>query len=510
MEGVSSPKSSDSSRSSINIKIDGIALGTEHLKRNELVAKLQNLVSSNSIVLLTSPAASGKSSLFKLYKAATENVKVVGISFLSEKTPFELLKAKGIDLEGENIKEELSQKNVVFFLDDAQKKYCEVSFWEALVKATGIWIPEKIKFIISATHSLSGGNQSPVEFQSLPRLTRMDFLLTDEEAYRFLELSQIGLPANIREHRILKDILVRDSGGLVGALRLAINSLKGAFHSYKNAPIQESLCLQYCLSLPFVENMARCFGSVHSYPSGEDFKRFLKNCLSDEKVPLKFLANQQDNDTYLSLKKSGILVGPPDANFGFSSQLAKRYYFRWIFPNRSETTPTTLRELIMNVIGNMSATILKNSTQCNDFPKEAVFQHLFMEGLASFTPPNCHICPELSKIFPETTNANTQQAIPGAIDFYLNSSLRWGIELLVNGGGIGEHINRFTPPDGKYTALAVSDFTVVDFRGNCTGQPTNIAKHSKRITVFFKKDDYSIANCIFGEESNVVQINLSN
>jgi hypothetical protein len=156
----------------------------------------------------------------------------------------------------------------------------------------------------------------------------MDFLLTDEEAYRFLEFSQIGLPANIRKHRILKDILVRDSGGLVGALRLAINSLKGAFHSYKNAPIQESLCLQYCLSLPFVENMARCFGSVHSYPSGEDFKRFLKNCLSDEKVPLKFLANQQDNDTYLSLKKSGILVGPPDANFGFSSQLAKRYYFR--------------------------------------------------------------------------------------------------------------------------------------------------------------------------------------
>ena len=91
-----------------------------------------------------------------------------------------------------------------------------------------------------------------------------------------------------------------------------------------------------------------------------------------------------------------------------------------------------------------------------------------------------------------------------------NSSLQWGIELLVNGDGIGEHIKRFTPPDGKYAALAVSDFTVVDFRGNSTGQPTNIAKHSKRVTVFFKKDDYSIANCIFGEESNVVQIYLSN
>ena len=124
--------------------------------------------------------------------------------------------------------------------------------------------------------------------------------------------------------------------------------------------------------------------------------------------------------------------------------------------------------------------------------------------------PDCCICPELSKIFPDTTNPNTQQAIPGAIDFYLNSSLRWGIELLVNGDGIGEHINRFTPPDGKYAALALSDFIVVDFRRNPTGQPTNISKHQKRVTVFFKKDDYSIANCIFGEELNVVQINLSN
>jgi hypothetical protein len=80
--------------------------------------------------------------------------------------------------------------------------------------------------------------------------------------------------------------------------------------------------------------------------------------------------------------------------------------------------------------------------------------------------PDCCVCPELSKIFPETTNPNTQQAIPGAIDFYLNSSLRWGIELLVNGVGIGEHISRFTPAEGKYVALAVSDFIVVDFRRN--------------------------------------------
>jgi hypothetical protein len=158
----------------------------------------------------------------------------------------------------------------------------------------------------------------------------------------------------------------------------------------------------------------------------------------------------------------------------------------------------------------MSSNLLKNSSVAGDFPKEAVFQHLFMEGLAAFTPPSCCICQELSKIFPATTNPNTQQTIPGEIDFYLNSSLRWGIELLVNGDGIGEHISRFTPPNGKYVALAVSDYTVVDIRRNSTGRPTNISRHSNRITVFFKNDDYSIANCIFGLDNAPVLISLSN
>jgi hypothetical protein len=230
----------------------------------------------------------------------------------------------------------------------------------------------------------------------------------------------------------------------------------------------------------------------------------------DEKQILNSLTNQQDNHSYSSLKKAGILVEFPDTTFGFSSQLAKRYYFKWIFPNRSLTAPSTLAEFIGNVVSSMSATILKNSTRPGDFPKEAVFQHLFMEGLASFTPPNCSICPELSKIFPATTNPNTQQTIPGEIDFYLNCSLRWGIELLVNGDGIGEHISRFTPPNGKYVALAVSDYTVVDIRRNSTGRLANISRHSNRITVFFKNDDYSIAQCILGLDNAPVVISLSN
>ena len=256
--------------------------------------------------------------------------------------------------------------------------------------------------------------------------------------------------------------------------------------------------------------MARCFGSAHSYPAGNDFKRFLKACFENKRIWCDSFTNLQDEDSYSSLKKAGILVELPDSSFGFSSPLAKRYYFKWIFPNRSQTAPSSLRELIRKVVSNMPSTVLKNSTLPGDFPKEAVFQHLFMEGLALHTPPHCSTCPELSKIFPHDTNLNSQQAIAGEIDFYLNGSLRWGIELLVNGDGIGEHLSRFSPPNGKYVSLAVNDYAIVDFRRNATGQPTDISKHPNRVSVFFKNGDYSVAQCLFGEDTVAIEISLAN
>jgi hypothetical protein len=490
-----------------NTKIDGLYLGNEHLKRSELVGKLQWLVSKKSIVLLNSPAGSGKSSLFTLFQAATRYVEVVYISLSDKRNPFAILSEAGIDLQGMKISDHLVNKSFVFFLDDAQNKYGDTYFWESFIKIAAIWMPGNIKFIISATHLLSGGKESPVEFVSLPRLSRTDFLLTDEEAYQLLELRASGLPVNIREHKILKDVLVKECGGLVGALRLSIDALEREFFAFKNDNVEEALCLEYFLSDKLVQNMARCFGNDHSRPTGNDFKTFLKGCFENQKIWRDGgFTNSQDDNSYFSLKKAGILVELPDSSFGFSSPLAKRYYFKWIFPNRSQTTPSSLRELIIKVVSNMSSTVLKKSTLPGDFPKEAVFQHLFMEGLALHTPPHCAICPELSKIFPSDLYRNNQQApIADEIDFYLNGSLRWGIELLVNGDGVGEHLGRFSPPNGKYVSLAVNDFAVVDFRRNATGQPT----HPHRVSVFFKNDDYSVAQCLFGEDTSPTKIILT-
>jgi hypothetical protein len=153
----------------------------------------------------------------------------------------------------------------------------------------------------------------------------------------------------------------------------------------------------------------------------------------------------------------------------------------------------------------MPATILKNSKRPGDFPKEAVFQHLFMEGLTSFTAPNCSICPELSKIFPATTYSNPQQVIAGEIDFFFNSSLGWGIEFLVNRDGIGEHITRFTPPmENTYHWPLMTSQMLISVEISLDKQT------SFQNTQLYEGNDYSIAQCIFGQGSTPVVISLAN
>ena len=117
-----------------------------------------------------------------------------------------------------------------------------------------------------------------------------------------------------------------------------------------------------------------------------------------------------------------------------------------------------------------------------------------------------HFFPELSRVFPDSPR-QLDQRIDGEIDFYLNGSLRWGIELLVNGDRISEHIARFAV-DGKYAALAVKDYAVVDLRCNQTGRITNVIRKPERITVFFKAGEFSSCRCIFGLDADPESIIL--
>jgi hypothetical protein len=89
--------------------------------------------------------------------------------------------------------------------------------------------------------------------------------------------------------------------------------------------------------------MASCLGGAHSYPAGNDFKRFLKDCFESKWIRCNSFTKLQDDDSYS--KNAVIFVELSGSYFGFSSPLAKFYYYKWIFPNRSQTAPSSLQEL---------------------------------------------------------------------------------------------------------------------------------------------------------------------
>jgi hypothetical protein len=64
--------------------------------------------------------------------------------------------------------------------------------------------------------------------------------------------------------------------------------------------------------------------------------------------------------------------------------------------------------------------------------------------------------------------------------------------------------------ENTHCLLAVNDYAIVDFRRNATSQPTNISKHPNQVSVFFKNGDYSVAQCLFGEDTDAIEISLMN
>jgi hypothetical protein len=156
----------------------------------------------------------------------------------------------------------------------------------------------------------------------------------------------------------------------------------------------------------------------------------------------------------------------------------------------------------------MSALALRQSvTSEHIFPKEATFQHLFFQGMMLNTRSNCSILPELSHIM-QSLVAEGGSKSSRVMDFYINGDLKWGIELLIEGRNIREHLRRFLP-NGKYACLIPADYIVVDFRGtNNSGLATNVVVNEGRAMVFFKTGDFSQCEVRCGLDLELVPITL--
>lgn len=265
--------------------MNGIDMTSQgNLRREDLVTKLYDLVVSRSgrFVRLSSPAASGKTSLLALfanrYRDRLSCIYVKEFQTLIR----QLVSGRVTGFDAETVTFQRG-KLYVIQLDDAQKAYSDYQLWENLIKAIPAHLQGyDVRFIISASHTLIEGDVStPLAIRDFPGLTRSDFLLHDKQAMEFLALPEPnGLPPAVGSK--LREVIVSECNGLIGALRIAVDQLANRFKNRSSE--SETEVLNYYLSTNFVHQLGRCFGFDHAKPIGNTLKNIIFKCLADEPI----------------------------------------------------------------------------------------------------------------------------------------------------------------------------------------------------------------------------------
>lgn len=367
-----------------------------------------------------------------------------------------------------------------------------------------------MRIVIAATHLFRGKDPSPIDFGELPRLIREDFLLTRGE-YDELISGPTGLPPHIDFTRV-REFIWRDSVGIVGAVRIALDYLKT---NIRKANPTAKDAVGKLMTYQFIFGLVRLFGGDSGLDYSDELTSFLAKCLAQgpsDRITLFQNPSdaQKDDECVHALVRRGVLL----KRFGgssvwFSSPLAKRYFLARLFRFRgSESSkPQSLEEMIKRAIPLFSATFLRQSTGSGSFPKEAVFHQMMIQAIAQLTPPHVSICTGLSEIFSETRDANIAR-ISGEVDCFVDEECRWAIELLVQGSGIGEHPERFEP-GGKYELLDARDSVVIDFREGVA----DVRLDGNRATVFFpapENTDENFSKCwLEYKEQPRIELNLA-
>jgi hypothetical protein len=343
------------------------------------------------------------------------------------------------------------------------------------------------KFIICATHTLGIYKASPVVLASYPHIRRGDLLLSHEEAQDLIVRSFDNDEVKIEHMHHAMNVIENMCGRVVGQIRMITWKLSQKF---RNETPSESDILHYLIGDSIIgEDLGRLFGFDVSQidPS-------LLECLRSCFLSGSTASVVGKNSDILELIKRGVLAlsdynqAKDEVKITFTTHLASRYLMNRIFPDRGDFVPTDVKSLVVTAIEKMSAFSLLQSTPHQDLsPKEAVFQHLFMTSLLACLPANFQVCPELSIDFQGSSTS-------GEIDFYIDGNLRWGIELLIKGSKLKEHISRFEV-GGLYYPLAVNQFAVVDFRFFEKLVAPGVKFRENTIIVYFQTGDFSRCFC---------------
>jgi hypothetical protein len=398
----------------------------------------------------------------------------------------------GVSLDEFKLSEKSIGRSEVWLLfDDAQKLYGEkfAEFWEHVTKnkqeISKRFGKTKIIVVVFATYYLSNASESPICFENEKRLGLNDLRLQKEEALNLYCLRCMHTDWNEYFER-----LYYVTNGTAAAFTIGMNRIVSLSETADRRSGGETLSendalLQLIEKTPFAE-LKRCFPVTRMNESQrlvilDALVEAYQADMGDDTVD----EQRQPGDTVTKLVKAGILTEWAR----FTSPIAERFYYNHVFPRASSGTdvPVSLDDLIVRATERTSARRLRVASSTKNgvvqSPKEAVFQQLFHEAIASLLPVSYRIIPELG------TQAKIDgEVVTGELDFYIKNGKKWALELLRDAKGRKEHLNRIP---GKYREVVADAWLVVD----CRADGVVPSKRDNNLCTLVFNDDFRSCQC---------------
>eukprot|EP00727_Mastigamoeba_balamuthi_P000408 m51a1_g10364 hypothetical protein (633) ;mRNA; f:75031-77472 len=470
---------------------EGINTTVPHSRRQQTCAELLDYAQGKSFLLVRAPPKSGKTALIDMLvfnTAGRTDLQVYRVNG-SHKSRYNDAKNTASRLISDetggavDLAEKGGRPQRLILVDEAQALYgfTEDPIWAQLKEL--MHIPDtSICIVFFALHNTTslGGVATPFvpEERSVLEPSFLNFregeLLELIDSYNVF--ARVKGSACITEQ--LRDVLLAMSGGNVGLISFLIGRVFGQYRHSDNQPRDEDVAK----FIQGFDTMNACCLHPRIAPLYTDMTSECQKCLA------QLLLRPQAVDVGSSAFRTLLRAGVVSESCRFSSPLHQWFYAKKTLYQPAETGArvTDLRQAVQNAIAAMDPQTLSDAAAMSPaetnsstepvtdatFARGSLVERTYtMEFYRAFSR-QLHVG---SVIVPERAVYHNGK-LSGFVDFFVNGSLSWALEFLMQGIGRRHH-QRFGA-GGKYDIGDLKQWLIVDFHYKKGTRPSAIPENT--------------------------------
>lgn len=457
----------------------------------ERLESFHKWMTKTKIGLLRSPPRSGKSTLATLLAAYLEFNKertVIKLNVLSCPNDCSSVEFDNFWLEKLGPKEprmtwtqcyKSTGVGLDIIIDEAQTIYGKVPFfWEKLKELQGLKDSGIRILLLSAygkpTHDLG----TPLEFKNTLGLDQLCFPINEFEG--LVEKIHSPLLPTVRQW------IYDATAGHPGLVRTTLACL---LDLSRDGRTTEAEHIQFLLSPQYRRkiNDTRALEWMKTWEPVEEEVDFLRDALDKSKQPgstFDSWPNIEGKYWFKQLLKNGLLA-PVGDQYRFVIPLVRMYLSVHFFRKSklsSLQAPDSFEDFIKRSLERMRPSYLSKSLEYSRGKKdklhEKVWQTEWLKAAFSLLPNDIFIWENVGSTFNSL----------GSLDFYIDSGLCWGVELLRKGDRMSQHLGRFDE-NRTYSKIDLKEWAILDFRHQ--SRTLNANDHPPNFYHVFYNDDFS-------------------